>query len=37
MSTNVGEIDLSLILNSNKFSSQLKNIETGHPPFKAIL
>ncbi len=27
MSTNVGEIDLSLILNSNKFSSQLKNID----------
>jgi len=27
LSTNVGEIDLSLILNSNKFSSQLKNID----------
>lgn len=27
MSTNVGEIDLSLILDSNKFSSQLKNID----------
>lgn len=27
MSTNVGEIDLSLILNSNKFSSQLKNFD----------
>lgn len=27
MSTNVGEIDLSLILNSNKFSSQLNNID----------
>lgn len=27
MSTNVGEIDLSLILNSNKFSSQLKNVD----------
>ena len=27
MSTNVGEIDLSLILNSDKFSSQLKNID----------
>ena len=27
MSTNVGEIDLSLILNSGKFSSQLKNID----------
>ena len=27
MSQNVGEIDLSLILNSDKFSSQLKNIE----------
>ena len=25
MSTNVGEIDLSLILNSDKFNSQLKN------------
>lgn len=28
MSTNVGEIDLSLILNSDKFSSQLKNIDS---------
>lgn len=27
MSTNVGEIDLSLILNSDKFKSQLKNID----------
>lgn len=27
MSTNVGEIDLSLILNSDKFSSQLKNVD----------
>lgn len=27
MSTNVGEIDLSLILNSDKFSSQLNNID----------
>lgn len=27
MSTNVGEIDLSLILNSNKFNSQLKSID----------
>ena len=27
MSQNVGEIDLSLILNSDKFSSQLKNVE----------
>jgi len=25
LSTNVGEIDLSLILNSDKFNSQLKN------------
>lgn len=28
MSTNVGEIDLSLILNSGKFDSQLKNIDS---------
>lgn len=28
MSTNVGEIDLSLVLNSDKFSSQLKNIDS---------
>lgn len=28
MSTNVGVIDLSLILNSDKFSSQLKNIDS---------
>lgn len=27
MSTNVGEIDLSLILNSDKFNSQLKNVD----------
>lgn len=27
MSTNVGEIDLSLILNSDKFKSQLKNVD----------
>lgn len=27
MSTNVGEIDLSLILNSDKFSSQLNNVD----------
>lgn len=28
MSTNVGEIDLSLILNSDKFNSQLKNVDS---------
>lgn len=28
MSTNVGEIDLSLILNSDKFNSQLKDVDT---------
>jgi len=28
MSTNVGEIDLSLILNSDKFSSQLKKVDS---------
>lgn len=28
MSTNVGEIDLSLVLNSDKFKSQLKNIDS---------
>lgn len=27
MSTNVGEIDLSLVLNSDKFNSQLKNVD----------
>ena len=27
MSTNVGEIDLSLVLNSDKFSSQLNNVD----------
>ena len=27
MSTNVGEIDLSLILNSDKFNSQLNNVD----------
>jgi len=28
LSTNVGEIDLSLILNSDKFNSQLKNVDS---------